>query len=177
MSYQIVDMMRGVVDDGSGRVIRRLGFDLPAAGKTGTTNSYQDAWFIGFTPTLSTSVWVGFDKNRPLRDRNGVGVTGGRGAAPIWARFMKQAMEGEPARDFTVPEDIHLETIDPQTGRAPDALSRETLQVALTDGQSASGVVIESRPEGLFASPPPAASSPSALPEQGIIEEDLPKDN
>ena len=177
LSYQIVDMMRGVVDDGSGRVIRRLGFDLPAAGKTGTTNSYQDAWFIGFTPTLSTSVWVGFDKNRPLRDRNGVGVTGGRGAAPIWARFMKQAMEGEPARDFTVPEDIHLETIDPQTGRAPDALSRETLQVALTDGQSASGVVIESRPEGLFASPPPAASSPSALPEEGIIEEDLPKDN
>ena len=177
LSYQIVDMMRGVVDDGSGRVIRRLGFDLPAAGKTGTTNSYQDAWFIGFTPTLSTSVWVGFDKNRPLRDRNGVGVTGGRGAAPIWARFMQQAMEGEPARDFTVPEDIHLETIDPQTGRAPDALSRETLQVALTDGQSASGVVIESRPEGLFASPPPAASSPSALPEEGIIEEDLPKDN
>ena len=177
LSYQIVDMMRGVVDQGSGRVVRRLGFDLPAAGKTGTTNSYQDAWFIGFTPTLSTSVWVGFDKNRPLRDRNGVGVTGGRGAAPIWARFMQQAMEGEPARDFTVPEDIHLETIDPQTGRAPDALSRETLQVALTDGQSASGVVIESRPEGLFASPPPAASSPSALPEEGIIEEDLPKDN
>jgi len=177
LSYQIVDMMRGVVDDGSGRVVRRLGFDLPAAGKTGTTNSYQDAWFIGFTPTLSTSVWVGFDKNRPLRDRNGVGVTGGRGAAPIWARFMKQAMEGEPARDFTVPEDIHIETIDPQTGRAPDALSRETLQVALTDGQSASGVVIESRPEGLFASPPPAASPPSTLPAEGIIEEDLPKDN
>jgi len=177
LSYQIVDMMRGVVDQGSGRVVRRLGFVLPAAGKTGTTNSYQDAWFIGFTPTLSTSVWVGFDMNRPLRDRSGVGITGGRGAAPIWARFMKQAMEGEPARDFTIPEDIHLETIDPQTGRAPDGLTRETLQVALTDGQSASGVVVESRPEGLFASPAPPAPSPSSPPGEGIIEEELPKDN
>ena len=176
LSYQIVDMMKGVVDQGSGRAVRRLGFDLPAAGKTGTTNSYQDAWFIGFTPTLSTSVWVGFDKNRSLRDRNGVGITGGRAAAPIWARFMKQAMEGEPVRDFTMPEDIHLETIDPQTGRPPDALTRETLQVALTDGQAASGTVVESRPEGLFATPLPGPAQPAAQPEEGIMEEDLPKD-
>ncbi len=176
LSYQIVDMMKGVVDQGSGRAVRRLGFDLPAAGKTGTTNSYQDAWFIGFTPTLSTSVWVGFDKNRSLRDRNGVGITGGRAAAPIWARFMKQAMEGEPVRDFTMPEDIHLETIDPQTGRPPDALTRETLQVALTDGQAASGTVVESRPEGLFATPLPGPARPAAQPEEGIMEEDLPKD-
>jgi len=176
LSYQIVDMMKGVVDQGSGRSVRRLGFDLPAAGKTGTTNSYQDAWFIGFTPTLCTSVWVGFDKNRPLRDRNGVGITGGRGAAPIWARFMKQAMEGEPARDFPMPEDIHLETIDPQTGRAPDALSRETLEVALSDGQTASGTVVESRAESLFANPSEAQPLKPAQLEEGIIEEDLPKD-
>jgi penicillin-binding protein 1A len=176
LSYQIVDMMKGVVDQGSGRAVRRLGFDLPAAGKTGTTNSYQDAWFIGFTPTLCTSVWVGFDKNRPLRDRNGVGITGGRGAAPIWARFMKQAMEGEPVRDFTMPEDIHLETIDPQTGRPPDALTRETLEVALTDGQAANGTVVESRPEGLFAAPPSVQTLPPAQTEEGIMEEDLPKE-
>jgi 1A family penicillin-binding protein len=176
LSYQIVDMMKGVVDQGSGRAVRRLGFDLPAAGKTGTTNSYQDAWFIGFTPTLCTSVWVGFDKNRPLRDRNGVGITGGRGAAPIWARFMKQAMEGEPVRDFTLPEGIHLETIDPQTGRPPDALTRETLQVALTEGQAASGIVVESRPESLFAAPPSVQTLPPAQTEEDIMEEDLPKE-
>jgi penicillin-binding protein 1A len=177
LSYQIVDMMRGVLDNGSGQVVRRLGFDLPAAGKTGTTNSYQDAWFIGFTPTLCTSVWVGFDKNRPLRDRNGVGITGGRGAAPIWTRFMKRAMEGEPARDFTMPEDIHLEVIDPQTGRPPDGLSRETLEVALTDSQAASGAVVESRPEGLFVNPRPEEPSQPIQPNEGIIEEDLPKED
>jgi len=176
LSYQIVDMMKGVVDRGSGRAVRRLGFDLPAAGKTGTTNSYQDAWFIGFTPTLCTSVWVGFDKNRPLRDRNGVGITGGRGAAPIWARFMKQAMEGEPARDFPMPEDIHLETIDPQTGRPPDALSREKIRVALSDGQTASGTVVEGRAESLFVNPPEAQPLKPAQLDEGIIEEDLPKD-
>ena len=176
LSYQIVDMMKGVVDQGSGRVVRRMGFDLPAAGKTGTTNSYQDAWFIGFTPTLCTSVWVGYDRNRPLRDKNGTGITGGRGAAPIWARFMKQAMEGEPTRDFTMPEDIHLETIDPQTGRPPDAQSRETLQVALTDGQAATGAVVESRAEGLFTEPPTAQPLKPAQLEEGIVEEDLPRD-
>jgi 1A family penicillin-binding protein len=177
LSYQVVDMMRGVLDQGSGRVVRRMGFDLPAAGKTGTTNSYQDAWFIGFTPTLCTSVWVGFDRDRPLRDQNGVGITGGRGAAPIWARFMKQAMEGEPARDFTMPEDIHLEVVDPQTGRPPDNLSRETIEVALTDGQAASGVVVETRPEVLFVEPrPEQASPPPPRPaNEGIMEEDLPK--
>jgi penicillin-binding protein 1A len=177
LSYQVVDMMRGVLDRGSGAVVRRLGFTLPAAGKTGTTNSYKDAWFTGFTPTLCTSVWVGFDKERPLRDKNGVGITGGRGAAPIWARFMKQAMEGEPAREFAIPEDIRMEIVDPQTGRQPDELSRDKIEVALTVGQAASGTIIESRPEGLFENPQPAR--PAALPqgEEGIFEEDLLKND
>ena len=176
LSYQVVDMMRGVVDRGSGAVVRRLGFSLPAAGKTGTTNSYKDAWFTGFTPTLSTSVWVGFDRERPLRDKNGGGITGGRGAAPIWTRFMKQAMEGEPAREFPTPEDIHMEVVDPQTGRAPDDLSREVISVALTDNQSANGTVIEGRPDVLFATPQPAdPARPPALSGE-ILEEDLPRD-
>lgn len=175
LSYQMVDMMRGVLDRGSGAVVRRLGFSLPAAGKTGTTNSYKDAWFTGFTPTLCTSVWVGFDKERPLRDKNGVGITGGRGAAPIWTRFMKQAMEGEPAREFTIPEDIHMEIVDPQTGRPPDELSRDRMEVALTQDQTASGTIIEGRPENLMVAPGP--DYPAQMPQttEGIIEEDLPK--
>jgi len=64
--YQVIDLMRGVVDEGTGSVVRRLGFDLPAAGKTGTTDGYYDAWFTGFTPTLSTSVWVGYDQGEGL---------------------------------------------------------------------------------------------------------------
>jgi penicillin-binding protein 1A len=174
LCYQMVDMMRGVVDQGSGAAVRRLGFTLPAAGKTGTTNRYRDAWFIGFTPTLCTSVWVGFDKDRPLRDQNGVGITGGRGAAPIWTRFMQQATAGEPARDFTMPEDIHMEVIDPQTGRPPDELSREVIQVALSEGQTASGTVVELQPDNLPIGPQSASVSPSAPAGDSIFEEDLP---
>jgi len=61
ITYQVVDMMKSVIDQGSGKSIRRLGFTRPAAGKTGTTDSFNDAWFTGFTPTLCTSVWTGFD--------------------------------------------------------------------------------------------------------------------
>jgi len=174
LSYQIVDMMRGVLDHGSGAVVRRLGFTLPAAGKTGTTNSFKDAWFTGFTPTLSTSVWVGFDKERPLRDKNGVGITGGRGAAPIWTRFMKQAMEGEPTREFAIPEDIHMEIVDPQTGRPPDELSRETIEVALTENQTTDGAIVEGQPEGILLNPGPEHPASPAPTTEGIIEEDLP---
>jgi penicillin-binding protein 1A len=174
LSYQIVDMMRGVLDHGSGAVVRRLGFTLPAAGKTGTTNSFKDAWFTGFTPTLSTSVWVGFDKERPLRDKNGVGITGGRGAAPIWAHFMKQAMEGEPTREFAIPEDIHMEIVDPQTGRPPDELSRETIEVALTENQTTDGAIVEGQPEGILLNPGPETSASPPPTTEGIIEEDLP---
>ncbi|MBW2710035.1 MAG: PBP1A family penicillin-binding protein [Deltaproteobacteria bacterium] len=121
IAYQIEDMMSGVIDSGSGAVIRRMGFTLPAAGKTGTTNRYKDAWFTGFTPTLSTSIWVGFDQEKGLRDKNGVGITGGRGAAPIWADFMLRAMEDEPPRVFAIPPEITFEDVDPITGRPTTA--------------------------------------------------------
>lgn len=177
LSYQIVDMLQGVLDRGSGAVVRRLGFTLPAAGKTGTTNSFKDAWFTGFTPTLCTSVWVGFDKERPLRDKNGVGITGGRGAAPIWTHFMKQAMEGEPTREFAIPEDIHMEIIDPQTGRPPDELSRETIEVALTEDQTANGNIVEGQPAGILLNPGPEHPASPPPTTEGIIEEDLPINN
>jgi 1A family penicillin-binding protein len=119
LAYQVVDMMKSVVDTGSGRSIRQLGFKRPAAGKTGTTDNYNDAWFTGFTPSLCTSVWTGFDKKKKLKDVNGVGITGGRGAGPIWADFMINAMEGEPERDFIIPENIRFEKVDPGTGCPP----------------------------------------------------------
>jgi penicillin-binding protein 1A len=129
--YQVVDMMRGVLTSGTGRVIRRLGFDLPAAGKTGTTDDYHDAWFTGFTPTLSVSVWVGYDRGISMRDVNGVGITGGRGAAPIWADFMIRATSGEPAREFVVPSDIHFATVDPINGATAGPWVQNKVKVAL----------------------------------------------
>lgn len=137
--YQVVDMMRGVIDAGTGAVVRRMGFKQPAAGKTGTTNRYNDAWFTGFTPTLSTAVWVGYDRRQGLRDVNGAGITGGRGAAPIWADFMIKASAGEPSREFTIPPRIHFETANPFTGRKASYFTDDPVQVALQKDQSLKG--------------------------------------
>jgi 1A family penicillin-binding protein len=134
VTYQLVDMMAGVVNEGTGRIVRRMGFSLPAAGKTGTTNDYNDAWFTGFTPNLSTSVWVGFDRGQGMRDKNGAGITGGRGAAPIWAQFMKTATQGEPQRSFTVPDDIYFKKVDPKNGSWAGFWTEEPISVALRKG-------------------------------------------
>ena len=131
INFQLVDMMAGVIDDGTGNGVRRMGFALPAAGKTGTTNDYNDAWFTGFTPNLSTSVWVGFDRGQGMRDKNGAGITGGRGAAPIWAQFMKQATEGEPPRTFMAPPDIYFKKVNPETGSLAGFWTRDPVTVAM----------------------------------------------
>ena len=136
IAYQVVDMMRGVLTTGTGRIVRQMGFDLPAAGKTGTSDDFRDSWFTGFTPTLSVSVWVGFDRGIRMRDANGVGITGGRGAAPIWADFMTKATDGEPAREFTVPSDIHFEVVDPVSGEIAGQWTRNPVQVALRSDQT-----------------------------------------
>jgi penicillin-binding protein 1A len=135
VTYQVVDMLQGVVDQGSGKSIRQMGFELPAAGKTGTTNGYRDAWFTGFTPTLSTSIWLGFDKNKGLRDKRHWGITGGRGAAPIWAEFMKKATAGEPSRAFTQPAGIEMVNVNPKTGKTAYLFSRDRIKVALRQGK------------------------------------------
>ena len=134
--YQVVDMMKGVIDSGTGSVVRQLGFKLPAAGKTGTTNNFMDAWFTGFTPTLSACVWVGFDQGSGLRDTRNIGITGGRGAAPIWADFMIKATGDEPSREFPIPSNIRFETVDATTGRVASPVTADPMQVALKQGQT-----------------------------------------
>ncbi len=129
--YQVVDMMQDVIDDGTGRVIRKMGFQKPAAGKTGTTNGYKDAWFTGFTTTLSTSVWVGYDRGQGLKDAYRGGITGGRGAAPVWARFMLRAVEGDPPRPFIQPAGIVFETRNAVTGEMAYPGSANAVRVAL----------------------------------------------
>ena len=138
-TYQLVDMMRGVVDEGTARVIRRMGFDLPAAGKTGTSDDYLDAWFTGFTPDLSVSIWTGYDRGVGMRDARGRGITGGRGAAPIWADFMTTATQGDPRRDFTVPAGIRFVRVSARSGEVAGFFEQDVMSVPLRKNQAVAG--------------------------------------
>ena len=118
-AYLMSDLMKAVVQEGTGRKLRRLG--RPLAGKTGTTNDQGDAWFVGFSPEFTTGVWVGHDDNRVL----GFGETGAGAALPIWSDFMEAALEGKPVRDFEVPaEHIVFRRIDRETGLLANAKTR-----------------------------------------------------
>ena len=110
-AFIITTMMEEVVKHGTGWRAKSLG--RPVAGKTGTTNEYRDAWFIGYTPDLVTVVWVGFDDMRSLGSQE----TGARAASPIWVSFMKDVLKDEPeTEDFTEPEGIVSCNVDPVTG-------------------------------------------------------------
>ena len=106
LAYVITHMMEGTVERGTGQAAKALG--RPVAAKTGTTNDYSNAWFIGFTPTLATGVWVGYDRPRSL----GKDETGSRVAVPIWTAFMKEALAGKPVEDFPVPEGVVVMPVD-----------------------------------------------------------------
>jgi penicillin-binding protein 1A len=110
-AYMVTSMMESVIDRGTGRRAKEI--NRPAAGKTGTTNDMNDAWFIGYTPQLLAGLWVGFDEKRTL----GKGETGGRVAAPVWAKFMERALENEPILDFPVPTGISFTWINRHSGQ------------------------------------------------------------
>jgi penicillin-binding protein 1A len=127
-AYIMIDFMKGVIQRGTGRAARSL--RRPAAGKTGTTNDCTDAWFIGFTPQLVTSVWVGFDDMRSLGEKQ----TGGRVAAPIWTAFMKEALADRPVETFSVPPGIEFVEVDPRSGLLAPPGSKKTHTVAFKEG-------------------------------------------
>ena len=102
-AFQVVKMLEGVVQFGTGKPAV-AGIDRPVAGKTGTSQDYNDAWFAGFTPDLVTIVWVGYDTPQTLGDEQ----TGAAVAAPIWRDFMKTALQDRPELDFRVPEGVSL---------------------------------------------------------------------
>jgi penicillin-binding protein 1A len=109
-AYLITSLLRGVVARGTGWQVRDLG--RPVAGKTGTTNDYRDAWFIGYTPGLVAGVWVGYDDHSSIGPKE----TGARAALPLWLEFMKKAHAGRDPEDFPVPEGIIFKQVEPQTG-------------------------------------------------------------
>ncbi len=106
-AFLITNMMADVVNSGTGWQARRVGFTLPAAGKTGTTNDYHDAWFVGYTPHLATGVWVGYDQPRTIM-RNGYA---GDLAVPLWGRFMSAATRGDKPDNFKAPRTVTSATI------------------------------------------------------------------
>jgi len=127
-AYLVTHLMEGVLDHGTAHAARRLGFKRPAAGKTGTTNDYCDAWFAGFTPDLLAVVWVGFDHKRPLR------LAGAEAALPIWTEFMKAATAGLPPNPFTPPPGVVMARIDPASGMLATPHCPESLEEAFYRG-------------------------------------------
>lgn len=106
IAYVVTHMLRGVVERGTGQAARALG--RPVAAKTGTTNDYSNAWFVGFTPRLATGVWVGYDRPRSL----GRDETGSRVAVPIWVQYMGRVLGQSPREDFPVPEQVVTLPVD-----------------------------------------------------------------
>ena len=109
-AYLMADMLRGVIDAGTGYTARQQGFRLPAGGKTGTTNDYRDAWFIGFTPKIVTGVWVGYDQPQTIR-REGYATYL---AVPMWTKFMKAATRGDEPDWIARPRGAYREARNPQ---------------------------------------------------------------
>jgi len=111
-AFVTTQMLKDVMTYGTAKGLRKFSQARPSAGKTGTTNDYRDAWFIGYTPQVVTGVWVGYDTPRP----GGKGFTGGAVAAPLWERFMRKAVAAKPAVDFPRPDTVVSVAIDPATG-------------------------------------------------------------
>jgi penicillin-binding protein 1A len=118
VAYIVDDMLRDVVDHGTGTAVRAAGFNGPVAGKTGTTSDAADAWFVGFTPDVVGTVWIGFDRRREIARY----ATGGGAAAPVWGRMMRRVYASWPAQsDWQQPDDVVSLAIDPESGQTLQA--------------------------------------------------------
>jgi penicillin-binding protein 1A len=123
-AYIMTSLLQEVLNSGTGRGARNMGFTRPAGGKTGTTNDYTDAWFVGFSPDIITGVWVGFDQPQTIVKKG----TGARLALPIWANFMIEAHQGLPPRNFPVPSGIITKKVCGESGLlATDSCPRKVL--------------------------------------------------
>lgn len=111
-AYIMTSMLESVVNEGTAGSIRSRGITRPLAGKTGTTDDYSDAWFIGYSLDLCVGTWVGFD----VRHRMGEKISGARAALPIWIDFMETALRGVPEKPFPEPEGIVHRQVCEQTG-------------------------------------------------------------
>ncbi|OFZ14491.1 MAG: penicillin-binding protein 1A [Bdellovibrionales bacterium RBG_16_40_8] len=129
-AYVMQSLLQSAVEEEGGTGGRARSLGRPAAGKTGTTNQYYDAWFLGFTPNIVTGVWVGYDHEKTL----GRGEVGARSSLPIWLEYMKFAHEGLPVKSFNVPDNIVLASIDNDTGKLASSSSKTVVRQAFIAG-------------------------------------------
>ncbi|MFP4040382.1 MAG: penicillin-binding protein 1A [Desulfosudaceae bacterium] len=127
-AYIMTHLLKGVVERGTGRRVKAL--QRPAAGKTGTTDNLDDAWFVGYTPGYITAVWVGYDSERSL----GASETGASAAIPIWLGFMKRILADQPVKYFEVPSGVVFSKIDAETGQLPSDESENILYECFKEG-------------------------------------------
>jgi penicillin-binding protein 1A len=128
-AYVITSMLQTVVDHGTGFGARKRGFFRPAGGKTGTTDMCTDNWFIGFTPQITTGVWIGFDDKTPVGDN----ITGAHTALPVWADFMMFAHQDLLEEDFEIPEGIYFRTVCVESGELATDKCHKVITDVFTD--------------------------------------------
>ena len=149
-AFLMSHMLADVINHGTAYPARQLGFRLPAAGKTGTTNDYRDAWFVGYTPRLVTGVWVGFDQPQTILSRGYAATV----AVPLWAGFMRKATEGDPSEWYKAPPGIVGVQVCRLSGQRPtDNCQGDFIQTSDGSYQSGSSVYTEyfvrgTEPEG-----------------------------
>ena len=129
-AYVVTSMLQSVIDSGTGWAARAWGFQHPAAGKTGTTNDYTDAWFVGYTPRIACGVWVGFDDRHTLGSK----MTGARVALPIWTEFMKSACVELPKEPFPVPPGIVVRRICAASGELATTHCPDVIEEVFIEG-------------------------------------------
>jgi penicillin-binding protein 2D len=155
-SFIVTQMLKDVLIYGTAKTLNSFSQERPAAGKTGTTDDYRDAWFIGYTPQLITGIWVGYDKPRP----GGKGFTGGAICAPIWGRFMRTALNDKPVISFTRPDTVVSAAINPKLGclAGPDDPNRREEYYVLGTQPVEYCNKTEQAPPTFTRVPPPADS-------------------
>jgi penicillin-binding protein 1A len=157
-AFIMTHLLEGVVQHGTGQRAKVLG--RPVAGKTGTSSDYSDAWFVGYTPSLLSGVWVGFDDKTSL----GKNETGARAALPIWISFMDQALKNTPVETPKPPSGIKFIRVNIETGLPSDGDSSGTILEAFVDGPIPLAEQEDHEKEASPAETPLRGRSPGDLP-------------
>jgi membrane carboxypeptidase/penicillin-binding protein len=148
-AYIVTDMLTGVLQPGGTASNIAGAVDRPAAGKTGTTENYRDAWFMGYTPDLVTAIYVGYDDKS-----KGVGSTGGVIAAPIWAGFIKEALRDVAPSDFPVPAGVVKVNICADDGLLAGDFNTRVIEAAFVQGTEPASVCYGTGPPGGLSGQP-----------------------
>jgi penicillin-binding protein 1A len=159
-AYQMVSILQGVVERGTGKIVSSVG--KPLAGKTGTTSNYQDNWFVGFAPDLAAGVFVGFDNPRTLGERE----EGAHNAAPIFRDFMAGALKDKPATAFRIPPGIRLVRVNAATGQPARPGDKTVIYEAFKPGTEPTGdsVVVNGYGSSDDVQPASASGAPADAP-------------